>query len=250
VITIIVPAHNEEDNIAACLDALLSQQGLREPWEIIVVDDGSADHTAEIVRDYMVKGGARAQGHYDAGVDPTDGLEEPRPRKPLLQLVSQSHLGAAAARNAGADVAGGDLILFTDADCRPQPNWASAIAGRLRAQDQAAVMGLQSTDQRSLTARFVQAEYDEKQAEMMSRKTVTFADTATVGFQAEAFHAAGGFDTALGRLEDTDLAFRLVARDHVLGLEPDAVVLHRHVSSAAGYCRRKYGFAVTQNSVS
>jgi cellulose synthase/poly-beta-1,6-N-acetylglucosamine synthase-like glycosyltransferase len=49
VISVIVPAFNEEATIGECLEALLSQEGLTEPWEIIVVDDGSSDGTAAVV---------------------------------------------------------------------------------------------------------------------------------------------------------------------------------------------------------
>ena len=86
-ISIVIPAYNEE----ALLDETLrtvraAAETLASPYEIIVVDDGSTDRTAEIAR----ANGARVVG------------------------VNLRHI--AAARNAGAKVAAGDLLVFVDAD--------------------------------------------------------------------------------------------------------------------------------------
>ena len=86
-ISIIVPAHNEEALLGATLAALRTAgAGLGEAHEIVVVDDSSTDRTAEIAREH----GARVVG---VGVH---------------QI--------AAARNAGARAATGDLLVFVDAD--------------------------------------------------------------------------------------------------------------------------------------
>src|SRR5450759_1873023 len=86
-ISIIVPAYNEEALLAGTLRALrVSADAVGAPYEIIVVDDGSTDRTAEIARGH----GARVVG------------------------VNVRQIGAA--RNAGAKVAVGDLLVFVDAD--------------------------------------------------------------------------------------------------------------------------------------
>jgi len=99
---------------------------------------------------------------------------------------------------------------------------------------------LQHTDQTSLVARLIQAELDEKHAQLLAHRRVTFADSATVAFRREVFRAAGGFRDALRAFEDTELAFRLSAQGHRLVVEPAAVVSHRHLESLVGYARRKF----------
>ena len=86
-VSIIIPAHNEEELLGATLQTLAaSAAAVGEPYEIIVVDDGSADRTAEVARDH----GAR------------------------VVAVNVRHI--AAARNAGAREARGQLFVFVDAD--------------------------------------------------------------------------------------------------------------------------------------
>jgi glycosyltransferase involved in cell wall biosynthesis len=86
-ISFIVPAYNEERLLAATLDALhAAGQAVREPYELVVVDDASTDETAII-----------AQRHGAV-------------------LVSVVHRQIAATRNSGARKANGELFIFVDAD--------------------------------------------------------------------------------------------------------------------------------------
>ncbi|MFN2251656.1 MAG: glycosyltransferase family 2 protein, partial [Anaerolineae bacterium] len=49
-ISIVVPARNERRSIGRCIEALLCQEGLSADWELIIVDDGSTDGTADVAR--------------------------------------------------------------------------------------------------------------------------------------------------------------------------------------------------------
>src|SRR3954453_23958031 len=87
VISFIVPAHNEERLIGRTLDELgKAALAVGQPFEVVVVDDASSDRTAAIAR------------AHDA------------------RVVSVSYRQIAAARNAGAREASGDLFVFLDAD--------------------------------------------------------------------------------------------------------------------------------------
>lgn len=90
----IIPARNAEATLGRCLEALV-RQDLQQPFEVIVVDDGSEDETAAIA--------ARAGAP--------------------VRLIGQSRQGQAAARNVGVAAATGELLAFTDADCFPRPDW-------------------------------------------------------------------------------------------------------------------------------
>jgi GT2 family glycosyltransferase len=90
-VSVIIPAFNAEATIARTLDAV-ARQDFADEFEVVVVDDGSTDRTAQI-----------------AGGPAT--------------VVRQPQLGPAAARNAGVARASGDAIAFTDADCVPTPIW-------------------------------------------------------------------------------------------------------------------------------
>lgn len=92
--SIIVPAYNEEENISKCLESLLELD--YRSVEIMVVDDGSSDDTAEIANRYQ-----------DRGVK-------------VVRMYRNE--GRAAALNAGIRESNGDIILFVDADATADPD--------------------------------------------------------------------------------------------------------------------------------
>ncbi|MCZ0914461.1 glycosyltransferase family 2 protein [Gordonia amicalis] len=100
VISVVVPAYNEEATIATCLDHLLNQT--RPPEEILVVDNASTDRTPEIVREYAA-------------------------RYPTIRVVDESTPGIYSARRAGFDAARGDIIARTDADTFVSRTWCEGI---------------------------------------------------------------------------------------------------------------------------
>lgn len=90
--------HNRPEDIAACLHSLTQVDYPAEKLEIIVVDDGSTDQTADAAREYGVK------------------------------VISQARsLGAAASRNRGAEIAGGEFLAFLDSDCLVSSSWLREI---------------------------------------------------------------------------------------------------------------------------
>jgi glycosyltransferase involved in cell wall biosynthesis len=100
-ISVVVPARDAAALLPR-LFAALDRTTFEGAWETVVVDDASADATADLAAEW----GAR-----------------------VVRLPCRS--GPAAARNAGLAAAGAPLIAFTDADCEPSPGWLSALAGAL-----------------------------------------------------------------------------------------------------------------------
>jgi glycosyltransferase involved in cell wall biosynthesis len=98
-ISVIVPAYNEEQNIAKCLESLSRQTVPRNLYEIIVVDGGSKDRTRELAAEYA----------------------------DMVFIQTSKKVGGA--RNDGAQKAQGDIIATTDADCIIPPDWISVIIG-------------------------------------------------------------------------------------------------------------------------
>lgn len=127
IVSIIVPARNEEANLATCLESLIAQTGIA--YEIIVVDDDSTDRTAEIARSFCV--GA------DALVRPRPASTSPDDRiAPHLTVIPAGPLpdnwtGKNNAMSAGAKIANKNAkwLLFTDADTVHAPgSLARAVA--------------------------------------------------------------------------------------------------------------------------
>jgi glycosyltransferase involved in cell wall biosynthesis len=95
-VTAIVAARNEERHIGECLESLLAQT--YRPLEIVVVDDGSTDRTAAIVRSF-----------------------------PSVRLISRPHRGKARAVNDAAQTAAGEVLLFLDGDLVFAPDYVERL---------------------------------------------------------------------------------------------------------------------------
>ena len=157
-ISVIVPAYNAEKTIKGCLEALLNQD-YNGNYEIIMVDDGSTDSTADIILSYKT-----------------------------VRLIKQPNAGPAAARNKGASEAKGEIILFTDSDCVPERDWIRMMTEPFE-QDMSVigVKGAYRTRQREIAARFVQFEYEDKYDKMKKDETIDFIDTYSAAFRRDIF---------------------------------------------------------------
>jgi glycosyltransferase involved in cell wall biosynthesis len=114
----------------------------REKYEVIVVDDGSTDETKDIVAKYPVR------------------------------YIHQQNRGPAAARNNGVNHAQGEIVLFTDADCEPEPTWIEEMIKPLNDNQVVGVKGAYKTRQKELVARLVQIEYEHKYERMKKFKNI------------------------------------------------------------------------------
>ncbi len=94
-ISVIIPAYNSAAFLGETLDSLLAQT--LQAWEAVVVDDGSADKTQEIIRTYSAKDSR-------------------------IRCIAQKNAGVSAARNRGLSEATGDYVVFLDADDLYEPN--------------------------------------------------------------------------------------------------------------------------------
>lgn len=211
-ISVIVPAYNAVGTLGICLHALNQQTVPRDQYEVIVVDDGSTDKTASVAESFGV------------------------------QVIRQRNKGPAAARNRGAEAAHGDVIAFTDADCEPASNWLFEITRPLDDPDIVGVKGVYRTWQKTLIARFVQMEYEDKYVRLRRYKAIDFVDTYSAAYRRRVFLQAGGFDPAFPRAsgEDIDLSYRLSRLGCRMVFAPDAAVYHNHPPHWQSYFRRKF----------
>ncbi|MGH9564970.1 MAG: glycosyltransferase [Candidatus Angelobacter sp.] len=214
-ISIIVPPFNGAARIGSCLASLL-QQTEDEPSEIIVVDDGSTDNTADVVKHF-----------------------------PGVRLITQANAGPAAARNRGVLEASGKIIVFTDDDCIPASSWLQTMIVAFADPETVGVKGTYRTRQPQFTARFVQAEYEDRYRRMASFSNIDFIDTYSAAFRRDRFLEVGGFDAtfSVACAEDAELSYRMSARGWKMKFVPAAIVYHTHPDTLWRYLRKKYKFA-------
>ncbi|WP_121116027.1 glycosyltransferase [Croceibacterium ferulae] len=182
-ISVVIPAHNAAPWLAEAIASIVAQD---VPARIIVVDDGSADDTAQVATRF-------------AGVQV---LRHDTPR------------GPSAARNSGARAATGDAVLFLDADDRLLPGALAHAAACMAAHPQAAfVYGAHrrvDAEWRPLTPPAL--ERCEPDARLAFLRTNCVGMIATALFDRARLLEAGGFDEALRQCEDYDLFLRLALR--------------------------------------
>jgi len=112
-VAIIVAARDEETDLPRCLEALLTQDYPVDRLDIFVADDHSTDGTANVIRQFQQDSGEAAGHaiHYVAVPDAADHLQ-----------------GKANALHAAVGESGHEILLVTDADCAPPPDWARNYA--------------------------------------------------------------------------------------------------------------------------
>lgn len=114
-VSVVIPAYNEEKLLGACLTSLVEQK-TSQIFEVIVVDNNSTDKTHEIAKSFQ--------------------------NKLTLRIVSEKMQSRGAARAAGFSVAQGDIILSTDADVILPESWIEEIIKPFRDPHVVVVRGI------------------------------------------------------------------------------------------------------------
>jgi GT2 family glycosyltransferase len=196
-LSIIVPFHKNLDHLTACLASLAR---LRPEPEIIVVADAARDDCHALVA---------------------------RHRARLLEIDGPS--GPSVARNRGAAIASGDLLVFVDADVVAPPE-SLAELDSLFTRDSRVDAAFGAYDETPLAPNFI-SQYKNLAHSYIHQSANRVAQTFWAGFgavRASAFRAIGGFDERFVRpsVEDIDLGYRLTAAGHLVILDHELRVQH------------------------
>jgi cellulose synthase/poly-beta-1,6-N-acetylglucosamine synthase-like glycosyltransferase len=195
-VTVIIPVFNDPDGARACLAALRQQTYPADHFDVVLVDNGS--HPALTLPD----------------------------RLPFRSRVERCVTpGSYAARNAGALVAAGEVLAFTDADCLPDPNWLeSGVRTLLAGQGAHVVGGDVQVTQPSIRTGTALYQYASgfQQRENIEHKG--FTATANLFCLAQQFAAVGPFDERLLSGADRDWSWRAGTHGLRVVFEPGARV--------------------------
>lgn len=212
-ISVIVPFYNTGKKIERCITSLLNQSYPKSQYEVIFVDDGSTDDSAEIVSKFK-----------------------------RVKLVRQKHRGPAVARNLGVKNSKGQIILFTDADCIPDKKWIKNMVEPFKDEEVIGVSGTYRTfNKDSLVARFAGYEIEERHKKLEKQEQIDFIGTFSAAFRKNIFLKSKGFDesfpTASG--EDPELSFRLEKFGKMV-FQPKAFVHHFHPNTLRKFLKQKF----------
>ena len=196
--SVVIPTSRQPAWLLKCLDALGRQTLPRHQFEIIVVDDANTPETAAAV-DLFTRQIARSGGPLE-----------------VRYLAQPAEAGFAAARNRGWRAARGTVVVFTDDDCLPQPNWLLAVLPSFERGAQVVTGQMHLTDG---TAESRQQNIHWESNELIS---------ANCFCRKTALDRVGGFEEAfdLAWREDQDLQFKFIGAGIPIGKCPEAVVVH------------------------
>ncbi len=215
--SVVVPTRGRPDQLVSCVETLERLDYPCDRFEVIVVDDGG---------------------------DLATGLLGERPGGPSVRIVRRPRRGPAAARNAGARVAQGELLVFTDDDCRPDRSWLRLLVRRHAMRPTDAVGGftanaLRDNPYATASQLIIDAGYALYNGDP---STARFLTSNNLAVPRTAFLAIGGFDDSLMTSEDRDLCERWIDGGRRIAYEPDAVVWHSRHMSLAGFCVQHFAY--------
>jgi O-antigen biosynthesis protein len=212
-VSVVVCAYNAADTLDDCLSSLSK---LTYPnAEIIVVNDGSRDATGAIARRY-----------------------------PMAQVIDIPNGGLSAARNVGIANATGEIVAYTDADVRVDPDWLTYLVQPIISGKYVGSGGPNVVPQDDhWVAQCVARSPGGPTHVLLNDRVAEHVPGCNMAFRRDALVAIGGFNPVYIKAgDDVDICWRLQARGHEIGFSPSALVWHHHRSSVAAYWRQQVGY--------
>lgn len=214
--SVIICTRNGADRLPPCLEAC---RALDYPdYELIVVNDGSNDGTAAFLE--------KQKGAHD------------------LRVLHVDPAGLSAARNHGAKHATGEILAFTDDDCRPDPQWLTWLAHTYAHSSHAAIGGPNlAPPPNSLALALTTAAPGAPSHVMLDDTTAEHLPGCHLSVKKSAFRKVGGFDPIFETAgDDVDFCWRLREAGFTLGFSPASFVWHHRRATPWQYLKQQMGY--------
>lgn len=230
--SVIIPTYNRAPFLKTCLLSLETQIYDKQDFEVIVIDDGSTDATAELLREF-------------------------KDRTTLnFSFISHPNSGVSFSRNVGIQASKARYIVFTDDDCILVPDWLSKMHHFFSLQDDSIAgiggpLNSVTKDRTSYAARFI--EYIDEfnyipvfgkyfirvvhVSRLTGQEQIPYVRTSNAMFRANCLKEVGGFDISFRRPggEDPDVCYRLLNLNYHFRVYKDLAVNHQCRESIGSY---------------
>jgi GT2 family glycosyltransferase len=212
-VSVVVAVYNGGATLEACLSSLSSMN--YPDYEVVLVDDGSVDQTRAIAE-----------------------------RCSHVHAIHQPNAGLSAARNRGISAASGEVVAFTDADCRADEDWLYYLVGSLISKECAGVGGhnfLPPDD--SPVAAAVMASPGGPAHVMLTDTEAEHIPGCNMAFYKTALTEIGGFDPVFRKAgDDVDVCWRLQQQGYQIGFSPAGFVWHYRRATIRAYLKQQNGY--------
>ncbi len=211
-VSVVVCTYNGARIIQDCLEGLME---LDYPnFEVLIVNDGSTDETAQIVAQYP------------------------------FRLINTTNHGLSSARNTGMEAATGEIIAYTDDDARPDPQWLRYLAWTFITEDFAGVGGPNiAPPGDGWLADCVANAPGGPVHVLLSDREAEHIPGCNMAFRREVLQVVGGCDHRYRTAgDDVDLCWRVQQQGGKLGFSPAAMVWHHRRNSLKMYWKQQQGY--------
>jgi len=212
-VSVVVASYNGGRTLPACLESL---RHLNYPdYEVILVDDGSRDDTPQIAR-----------------------------RFPEVRTIRQDNMGLSVARNVGIAAAQGEIVAFTDSDCRADEDWLYFLVGDML-RDNFTGMGGHNflPPEDSPVAAVVMASPGGPAHVLLTDREAEHVPGCNMAFYKYALDEIGGFDPIFRKAgDDVDVCWRLLESGYRIGFSHGGFVWHYRRSTIKAYLRQQSGY--------
>ena len=212
-VSVVVATYNGSRTLQNCLESLGRLN--YSDYEVILVDDGSTDRTPEIAKAF-----------------------------PAVRYIRQANQGLSAARNTGIRAATGEIVAFTDDDCRADEDWLYYLVGDLQRNNFAAIGGhnfLPPED--SCVAAAVMASPGGPAHVMLTDCEAEHIPGCNMAFYKWALEQIGMFDPIYRKAgDDVDVCWRLQDSQLKIGFSPAGFVWHYRRSTVKAYLKQQAGY--------
>ncbi|HEV3410488.1 MAG TPA: glycosyltransferase, partial [Chthoniobacterales bacterium] len=217
-VSVIVCSYNGARTLEACLTSL--GQLDYSDYEIILVDDGSTDNTAEIAA-----------------------------RFPDVRYIRQRNQGLSHARNTGAAAATGEVFAYTDSDCMADRDWLYYMIGTLLSGDYAGVGGPNIPPPAKDWVQACVAAAPGGPSHVLLTDTVAeHIPGCNMAWYRWVFEQVGGFDTDFWKAgDDVDFCWRVQQAGHEIAFSPAAVVWHHRRFTLGAFQRQQEGYGEAES---
>jgi glycosyltransferase involved in cell wall biosynthesis len=205
IVSIIIPAKNEEKNIKRCLRSIKDIEYPRDDFEVIVVDNGSNDSTVKV----------------------SESLG--------AAVYTKTDITISALRNYGAQKAKGRVLAFLDADCTVNQDWLQN-AEKYFGREDVACFGAPPIIPDNAT--WVQETWYLVRKKKKKVEEVSWLESMNMFIRKDIFDQIDGFDESLITCEDVDISYRLAKRGRILS-DSKIVAIHWGEARTVGEFFRK-----------
>ncbi|MEC4813828.1 MAG: glycosyltransferase [Scytonema sp. PMC 1069.18] len=206
-VSVVVPIYNGEADLTELIPCLEAQTYPKQHVEYLLVDNNSRDRTQELLQAAVEKSAIAI--------------------RPLSENRIQSSY---AARNTGIRAATSEIIAFTDADCRPQPEWLKLLVAPFVNPEVVIVAGeIVALPGKTLLEQHADRQETLSQKHTLAHSFCPYGQTANLAIRRSAFEKAGLFRPYLTTGGDADMCWRILQQNlGRLEFAPQAIVKHRH----------------------